>query len=220
MSIMNYEKYYESIKDYLTSYIYESYTISDEDIFDLIAELDEGNKLDSLNKEIFHVASDLINHKPQEFLDNIRLILIPYVIKERNNYLYYDMINNSHIDFIGELYRNKYIKKYATMHSFVSNYMVYNRKLLTMSNSDVNFAIWIMAVDYIDEHPEFNKNELINYLDKFVDDADSFIDSYKLNGISGLFDKDGKTLNERKDIFARYVKHYYQSDKGRQKRIE
>ena len=61
---------------------------------------------------------------------------------------------------------------------------------------------------------------MINYLDNFVDDADSFIDSYKLNGISGLFDKDDKTYNQRKDIFAKYVKHYYQSDKGRQKRIE
>ncbi len=220
MSTIDYQKYYQLIKDYLISYIYESDEISDEDIFDLIDELDEGNKLDSLNKEILHVASDLIQLKPQEFLDNIRFILIPNVIKDRNSYLYYDMINNSHIDFIGEIYRDKYIKKYATMHSFVSNYMVYNRKLLKMSNSDVNFAIWIMAIDYIEEHPEFNNLELIDYLDSFVDDVDSFIDSYKLNGISGLFDKDGKSLNQRKEIFARYVKHYYQSDKGKQKRIE
>ena len=220
MSTIDYQKYYKLIKDYLISYIYESDGISDEDIFDLIAELDEGNKLNELNEEVLHVASDLIKHKAYEFLENIRFILIPHVIKERNNYLYYDMINNDHINFIGELYRNKYIKKYAEMYNFVSNYMVYNLKLLRMSNSNVNFAIWIITVDYIEEHNEFNKLELVNYLDKFVDDADSFIDSYKLNGISGLFDKDGKTLNQRMDIFAKYVKHYYQSDKGRQKRID
>ena len=220
MSTIDYQKYYKLIKDYLISYIYESDGISDEDIFDLIAELDEGNKLNELNEEVLHVASDLIKHKAYEFLENIRFILIPHVIKERNNYLYYDMINNDHINFIGELYRNQYIKKYAEMYNFVSNYMVYNLKLLRMSNSNVNFAIWIITVDYIEEHNEFNKLELVNYLDKFVDDADSFIDSYKLNGISGLFDKDGKTLNQRMDIFAKYVKHYYQSDKGRQKRID
>ena len=220
MSTIDYQKYYKLIKDYLISYIYESDEISDEDIFGLIAELDEGNKLNELNEEVLHVASDLIQHKAYEFLENIRFILIPHVIKERNNYLYYDMINNDHINFIGERYRNKYIKKYSEIYNFVSNYMVYNRKLLKMSNSNVNFAIWIITVNYIEEHNELNKLELINYLDNFVDDADSFIDSYKLNGISGLFDKDDKTFNQRKEIFARYVKHYYQSDKGRQKRIE
>ena len=220
MSTIDYQKYYKLIKDYLISYIYESDEISDEDIFGLIAELDEGNKLNELNEEVLHVASDLIQHKAYEFLENIRFILIPHVIKERNNYLYYDMINNDHINFIGERYRNKYIKKYSEIYNFVSNYMVYNRKLLKMSNSNVNFAVWIITVNYIEEHNELNKLELINYLDNFVDDADSFIDSYKLNGISGLFDKDDKTFNQRKEIFARYVKHYYQSDNGRQKRID
>ena len=85
MSTIDYQKYYRLIKDYLISYIYESDEISDEDIFGLIAELDEGNKLNELNEEVLHVASDLIQHKAYEFLENIRFILIPHVIKERNN---------------------------------------------------------------------------------------------------------------------------------------
>lgn len=214
-----YKHYYDLIKDYLTSYIYDSEVITDDDIYKLIRELDDGNKLGSLNKEIFHVASDLINSKPHEFLDYIRLILIPYVIKERNNYSYCDLINNSHINFIGKDYKDKYIKKYADIYYFVSNYLIENRKLLSMGDSNVNFAVWIISIDYFDNNEEVNKDELINYLNSFVDDVDTFIDSYRFNEVSGLFDKDNRKLNERKESLARYVRQYYRNGNENLKRI-
>lgn len=211
-SLEIYNSYMNMIQKYIDEHIDGSDRISEDDVFKLIKELDKNNSLLLLTNEVLDVAANLI-FNVENYIDYIRLLLIPNELKKNNKIKYYYMqFNNNFLDLEEEqIERIKYAKKYFELSHFYQDFRDRNLTfLLKYNNPEINCAMMVIISNYFDENPVINKKELEEYLLKFAKESNDFYESMQLNGIKEIFeDNNDYEKNELK--FIEYVEYYYRN---------
>ena len=205
----NYNYYIELISKYVKDNLYLYEKVTKKDIIKLLIELDDNNRLNSINHELLETAAELI-HNEDEFLDYIRLLLIPKILKENNKVRYYNLLFNENCHDLSKEQITKYAHKYYNIYNCYEDFRRRNiNTLFEIDSIEFNCALMIIISNYYDHNTVPNKKELYNYLYKFLSEADDFFESMQLNGINHILD--GLLVEQENNelLFYSFVEYYY-----------
>ena len=189
------------------------------DVIDLVLKLEKLNKLNCIKPELLLLASEIV-YSAEDFLNGIKMLVIPKVYKEEDISRYY-YIKNYYLEYYEDnkgLY-NKYLKHDIDRDTFTSKFLDGNSVLYRSSDEEIMDAIFDIIIYHYDTHPVVDEQELSDYLIDFMKHPQRFYEELALNG----FKFDETFYDEGLDIsdpqFLRVVEHFYNTHQNQSRVI-